>query len=555
MSAPRPSLLTLFLLLGPLAAAQQQPSGRPYYDAQRSLEKQRDAAKEAKTQARSADAARAAALLNDPSVWVRDAVFDVLVERNDAALLKDLARVLGDRRLSLASPAVAELYAHCKFAAGRAALEKAGLRARDDATVLESIWALEVLGDKEAAKALDKVWKKKHPNFRVQGDALIAMAHLDPQLTRPQAEKALEHKALPLRIAALEALRAIDARVAAEAAIGAVSAAPLRAPGGWEARILFAALDALEGWTARAKEKELVVKAIDALIARLDRADGLSRYRCAVTLADLTGESLGEDPEAWRGWWAARKDAFTPKDKQPPAPAEPKKKPRSKKKKKGEEEEPAPSPEPKRPDGRVETGGDAKTRVRFHGIPIHSNRLLFAQDVSGGMNNPMDKSKSDSPSKMAFSAQELKRVLGALSDDVLTNVCFFATEYYLTSERLFPLKKVREKLISFVGEKAVTPSGKSLGRSNLYDTLAAALEDPEVDTVFFLSEGGPTEGQFLETPRFMRHLVRLNTYSRTRVTCLQVTASSYGEKFLRRLAEDTGGEFYDLEFIKKAHGP
>ena len=75
-----------------------------------------------------------------------------------------------------------------------------------------------------------------------------------------------------------------------------------------------------------------------------------------------------------------------------------------------------------------------------------------------------------------------------------------------------------------------------------------------VDTVFFLSEGGPTEGQFLRTERFMRHLQRKNVYSRVRVHCLQVTTSSFGEKFLRRLSEVTQGHFYDLDFIKKSHG-
>ena len=76
----------------------------------------------------------------------------------------------------------------------------------------------------------------------------------------------------------------------------------------------------------------------------------------------------------------------------------------------------------------------------------------------------------------------------------------------------------------------------------------------DFDTIFFLSEGGPTEGKFLRTPRFMHHLARLNVYQRVQVHCLQVTTSTFGEKFLRRLSDETGGKFYDYDTIKKAHG-
>ena len=320
---------------------------------------------------------------------------------------------------------------------------------------------------------------------------------------------------------------------------------------GWDARILFCALDVLAGWEARSGDPALFKEAVDAEIARLAEAEGLSKYRLAQALKELTGEELGDDAEIWRGWWQSRRDDFPIKDKVPP--------PAPEKKKRGKKDEPQdgdklPGEGKDGAGGREETGKAARTLVRFHGIPIHSTRLLFAQDVSGGMNGPMDKDASDSPTKMAFSSGELKRVLKALDEEVWTNVCFFASEYTFTAERLFPVKRAREQLLSFVGEKAVTPSGRALGRSNLYDTLSVAFQDPEVDTVFFLSEGGPTEGQFLETDRFMEHLVRQNRYSRVQVHCLQVTTSTYGEKFLKRLSDDTGGNYYDLEFLKKAHG-
>ena len=550
--------LLLSLALAGSALAAPDGSGPPYYDSKRSLEKQSEAAREAKKKARSASAAEAAALLGDHSVYVRDDTFEVLRQRKSDELMKGLTQVLAQAKKSpLAAAAVAELFERNKFAEGRKALEKYGLKAKNESVVLESIWALEAIASPESAKALEKTHKRRHPNseFRVQGDALIALAVVDAKTAEPHIEKALEHKVLPLRIAALVALSKIDKARAAKAAVGAISAKALgKKARSWEARILFASVDTLGLWLERTKDPALAKSAVEAMIARLGRAEGLSKHVLAMGLFDLTGEQLGDDPENWQGWWGARKESFTFKDKAPPKKKTKKRK--SKKKKKGDKDEKLPGEGGKdeKKDGRVETGKEAKTRVRFHGIPIHSNRLLFAQDVSGGMNSPMDKDESDSPSRMIYSAQELKRVIKALGNDVWTNVCFFATEYTFTAERLFPIKRAREKLIGFVDEKSVTPKGRALGRSNLYDTLAVAFEDPEIDTIFFLSEGGPTEGQFLRTARFMRHLGRINVYSRVRVHCLQITKATFGEKFLRRLSDTTGGKFYDLDFLQKARG-
>lgn len=539
------ALLALPLAAGPALAG---PEGPPFYDKERSLEKQREAARAAVAEARSAgpDVARYFA---DPSVQVRDDVFAALVARGSEELLGKLERLL-EHRDPFVAATVAELYGQCRYAAGRAALERRGLRARDEQVVLESIWALEAIADPAAAPALEKVFERKGAPFRVRGDALIALAALDPERARARALKALGDDP-PLRVAALEALARFDGRAAAAAAVDVIAAPPMKEKlRGWEARVLFAALDALATWRERAADRDLAVRGVDALIARLERAEGLSRHRVALALGDLTGEPLGDDIEIWRGWWTPRRERFTPPEPAAAEPAEP-----SKGKKKAEPEEEGEG-EGAAGAGRKGplTGDGARTRVRFHGIPIHSNRLLFAQDVSGGMRSPLERSDGESPSKLEFSNRELKRVLGALGDDVHANVAFFATKYELTADRLLPVARVRGQLIEFVGQKAVIPTGTAMSRSNLYDTLAVALEDPEIDTIYFLSEGGPTEGRYLETERFMRHLRLLNRYSRVQVHCLQVTSSKPGERFLRRLAAETGGAFYDLDSIKRAHG-
>ncbi len=540
--------LALVCLVGGSVLA--APEGPPYYDRKRNLEAQNEAAKAAGEKAKSSsDVGELAALLNDESGIVRDRVFNTLLERDDA-LLKALQPRLGDKD-DFVSASVAELYGQKRWAAGREALEKVGLAAKGELTALESIWALEAIGDAASADALEKAWKRrKEP--RVRGDALIALATVAPEAARPTVDEALKDGSPQLRLAALVALRAVDPKAAASAAIDVVAAKPLeKKEAVWEPRLLFTALETLGRWSGRAAEKALVVRAVDELIARLPRESGLPLHMLGLALAELTGaEGLEPDQTVWSGWWQGRREAFEPRDPPPPAEKPKRRKPETPPSGGGGGE---PAGEPKR----QETGGGAQSRVRFHGIPVYSTRLVFAQDISGGMNNPLDKDSKDSPSKMRFSKDELVRVLKALPDAVKTNVAFFASECWWQSPQLVPLGKQRPQLIDFVN-KTETPDWRQAQnrmktRSNLYDTLAVALEDPELDTVYFLSEGGPNEGRWVDRERFMRHLARLNVYQRVQVHTLQVTNDRAGAAFLERLAAVTGGSFYDLDALKAGH--
>ncbi len=538
------------LALAALAAPPPPPEGPPFYDRKRGLEAQQEAARAAADEAKtSTDAGRLAALLADDSGLVRDRTFDALVEREGDAHLRALLPHLGHKD-EFVSASIAELIAQRRWADGREALEKAGLAHKAELAALEAVWALEALGDAASADALERAFKRRREH-RVRGDALIALATVAPAAARPTVDAALTDDAPPVRIAALEALRRLDPTAAAAAAVDVVAAKPLdRKVRSWEPRLLLAALDALRAWPTRAAARDLVVRAVDALIERLAREEeGLPKHEVGLTLDDLTGAGgLDPAPDVWRGWWAPRRDAFQPQDKPPPPAPEPARRRRGK-------DEPADEPAPAGP-ARPETGAEGRTRVRFHGIPVVSRRMVFAQDMSGGMNNPLDKGEDGSPSKLQFSKDELVRVLEALPGDARANVVFFASDFWRHAEQLVPIDRARAALAGFVRE-AATPDfrkaqDRQRSRSNLYDPLTFALEDPESDTVFFLSEGAPNEGRFVDRERFLRHLVRLNVYQRVRVHTLQVTNDRAGAVILRRIAEVTGGRFHDVEALKAA---
>ncbi|MEZ6187950.1 MAG: hypothetical protein R3F62_23445 [Planctomycetota bacterium] len=507
--------VTLLLPLVLTSAGWAGPSGPPFFDPTRKTEEQEEAADDAEKAAKQADVDEALALLGDRSVWVRDAVFEVLEERNDAQLLAGLAPHLAHKD-PLVRAAVAELFGRCRFAAAREALERYGLGAKDPETVLESVWALERLGDAASAKPLEKLAKRGGKlGYRVQGDALIALAHLDPAAARELADKALEKPKGPLAIAALEALREADAQAAARAGVATLGALSDKDP--WGPRILDAACAALRGWEAR-DDAALVAQAIEALIPLLEGSEGLTLHVLNQTLTDLAGVALPPQAEPWRGWWEAQREGFTP-------------------------------PKP----GGVEPE-EGETRVRYHGIPIHSRRVLFALDCSSGMTrHPVDEKDPESPLRLTFAVMELSRVLEALPDETLTNVIFFATQYRPMSAALVPMGKARRAMQKFVQAEAKTPDGKGLSRSNVYDTLTLALDDPRIDTIYLLSEGGPTEGRYRKRKRLLRHLKRHNLYSRVRVHVLQVAEGKKRTEFLEAVADDLGGRYYDLEFLRKAH--
>ncbi|MCO5165893.1 MAG: HEAT repeat domain-containing protein [Planctomycetes bacterium] len=512
----------LFVAAAAIAVAGGAPRARAgdegvFQDPGRSLVEQREAARAVAERVATGDPAEVAAALADPSAWVRDAAFQVLAARLDAAALDRLEPLLGHPD-PLVAGALAEVLGQRRHAPARAALERVS-RTSPEPVALEAVWALEALALAESGGALAHVVEKRREP-RLRADALAALALVDAERAASLARDALRGRSDPvLRIGALTALLRARPAEGVTAAGKAVEAVDGRDP--VEARVLHAALALLRGWCDGVRvddwsQDDLVLlrATVDRLVARLVKVeDGRPRSEVAATLTALTRSGPATaDARDWRDWWAAVREGFVPPDAAPPAAA-----------------------------------GATTTRVRFHGIPVVSQRLVFAQDVSGGMRGALDHRDPQSPSRLAFSLDELRRVLSSVDGALQVDVAFFATGCRRAAGRLVPAGKARPQLLDFVTRVgAMTPTGQGQGRSNLHDTLAGLLLDERIDTVYLLSEGGPTEGRFVDTERLLRHLERLNAYCQVQVHCLQVTESRPGAKFLRALAERMGGAFHDL---------
>ncbi|MCH7528495.1 MAG: hypothetical protein IH972_02970, partial [Candidatus Marinimicrobia bacterium] len=80
----------------------------------------------------------------------------------------------------------------------------------------------------------------------------------------------------------------------------------------------------------------------------------------------------------------------------------------------------------------------------------------------------------------------------------------------------------------------------AVGGTNIYDPLAVAVLDPNVDTRYLLSDGEPNGGQFTYPEDIVREITQL-IYSRmVRINTIFLGGTS---DFMKELAEKNGGQY------------
>lgn len=521
-----PTLLLTALSVFATQADAADPKYPVFVDVDRSITKQKKAADEAEEVVKKGKAAAVPILklLTDKCSPVRDRVVEELVKwsADDLAALTKGLKV----KDSLLLESLAEVFEETRCKAAVDGLIKAlKFRKTEDAPVA-ILRALAAIGDKKAYKPVEKLFKKEKRSFRVRGEALRTLFKLDPEAAKDHHKKAFEDKLRGVRIMALVLLAEADAKAGIIKATEFVKNSAKDKDEVWASRLLFVALDTFTEVEKRSAYKDQWGPAIEAMIARLkDGAIGREKHEIGLTLTAITGETnVAPEGFAWASWWEARKDKWEPKDKV-----------KKKKGKKGEDDE----------------GKKGGTMVRFHGVPIHSLKITFVQDISGGMKNPVGGRDSKTPAKLDVSLKELNTVLTQIDKRAFVNLLYFATFYFKCSNTPIPIKKFRKKLVQFNSQQKI-PAKKGHGRSNIFDSMAYAIAQPNIDTVFVLTEGGPSEGKYVDTDRFMKHLKRLNLFYRARIHTLLLGKSTDGPPFLRALAAATGGKYYDLKKLKKS---
>jgi HEAT repeat protein len=268
----------------------------------------------------------------------------------------------------------------------------------------------------------------------------------------------------------------------------------------WSTR--YAALEGLEA--SRSPE------AVGALVGRLDKESGLMLVRFTDALFRLSGKPFRNSLQAWKGWWEKEGKGFQPITLADLAKLQ------------AEEE--------------VRRLKQITKTPMFFGVRIVSHRVIFIIDVSGSMNEVLRSEyvgKSGKP-RMEVAKQELSTCIDALEPESLFNIVVFSSDVdqWLDGGVASYSKSNKEEAKKFV---ATLGAG---GATNLYDALKQAFMDPDVDTIFVLSDGEPTSGEITD-PTLIRD--RVKQWNEKRRVVLHTIAVGGSFQVLEWLAADSGG--------------
>ncbi|MBM4062016.1 MAG: VWA domain-containing protein [Planctomycetes bacterium] len=388
--------------------------------------------------------------------------------------------------------------------------------AHERATVAQALAHCAPAGRAAAASTLGRLLQGREPE--VVRAAALALAGFGPEPALPPLRQLLASGAEPLQpiaLLALHALRAADPAWRAELVQFATSRpAPARAAAlqllaqlvGQDPGPLVAAASANlahRSWEVRGAAIGLLAAARDAagvplLIERLGAETGRLQHDVAEALFALTRLRLPDQP-SWRAFWQKEGPAF----RVPPAP-------------------PA--------GGRPDQGARA-TVATYWDLPVHSDRVAFVIDVSGSMNQPFG---TGGATRLDEARRQLVRVLGQLGPKARANVIAFATAVSPFAETLQPVDDRRRKAAA-----AWIEALAARGATNVFAALQRAFVDPEVDTIFLLTDGHPSAGEIVAPEPLARAVAGWNLGRGVRIHTIALGGKS---EFLERLARESGGE-------------
>ena len=167
---------------------------------------------------------------------------------------------------------------------------------------------------------------------------------------------------------------------------------------------------------------------------------------------------------------------------------------------------------------------------------------------------------------------ELTSTIESLEPHVNFGIIAFATDMKRWKKKLVPANVInRESALDFV--KRLEPLGGnsksdlaqaglgisadlSAGKTNTYGALSLALgiDDGgrrskkdylgEVDTIFFLSDGRPTHGKYIEPKEIGERITEANLLRK--IVLHTIAIGNFDKQFMKGLAGKNGGVFVDL---------
>ncbi|MFM7842666.1 MAG: VWA domain-containing protein [Planctomycetota bacterium] len=262
--------------------------------------------------------------------------------------------------------------------------------------------------------------------------------------------------------------------------------------------------------------------ALGFMIHQLEQLDGQLRQEVVEQLEQTTGQRWGNDSVAWRRWWREHGARF----EFPPEEA---------------------SREQRKP---------PRAAAYYYDLPLHARRLVFILDTSKSMG------AGGTTSRLELAKRELVRAIEQLPEDAQFNVIVFQSTVESWSARL-ELATAATKIHA----RAFVNGQRPAGQTATYDALQAALRlGPDLESIYLLSDGAPSEGTVVAPARILDLIRQQNATQRTRIYTLGAfpgeaaegrqggaeaggkgKESPVGEEFLRSLATQNYGLYVRLK--------
>ncbi|MCZ6785538.1 MAG: HEAT repeat domain-containing protein [Planctomycetota bacterium] len=452
-------------------------------------------------------------LLEDPYLHLQDATVSALIElqrsKERAASLQLMGEWLRRRRNPTVRIHLATALGLIRDLKAVPFLEEALRRERDPAVIAGIALALERLGDPTAigglVKKADLAPKGRaacvHAMGMLRGGTAYALRYKDDEDERVRAAVVdvcarRGRPVLPDR--EVDGTASVHESIAFADALRVTKPAPL-------ARRRAAALLEHPSWRVRAAAIAGVTLLRDPtllgdLVARMEKETGRLRGDAWRALRTLTRKDIAPDPVLWRAILPlAELPARARKRKSIDAPA-----------------------------------GTAA----YFGLPVMSERIAFVFDVSGSMREE---------GKMELA----RKRFGAMAKELKPQQRYDLFVHRFPSDHP-PRPKLLRAFGRLLGGKAARASSwlarqKAKGWGAIYDALAAAIRDPEVDTIYLLSDGRPTRGTVSRDFRIRQEIRRLNRWRRVRINTILLGEKMVDRRFMERLADGNGGVAVDGE--------
>jgi Mg-chelatase subunit ChlD len=229
-------------------------------------------------------------------------------------------------------------------------------------------------------------------------------------------------------------------------------------------------------------------------------------------LWQLTAQTFEEDFGKWKSWWVEAGEKFTVASEKDIDKAEQER-------------------ERKRLMERTRAGG-----AKFFGIKVESHRVIFIIDISGSM---MEESLGEYGGKtgvprIEIAKAELAKCIRGLDAAAFFNVIIFSGDSarMVEGSLLAANEKNRADAVEYVEKLG------AFGGTNLYGALRDGFADPDVDTIFVMSDGEPSQGDVVDPLMIRENVAAWNEH---RGIVINTIAIGGQFQILEWLAEDSGG--------------